>query len=105
MKAMFLCKQARMDIEPAVAFLATRVKEPNEQDWNKLMRMMRFLKGTINDVVQLEADDSQTLTWYIDAVFAMHPDMKSHTGAVFTLGKGAIIASSTKQKVNLHSSM
>ena len=30
--------------------------------------------------------------------------MKSHTGMVFTLGKGAIISSSTKQKVNARSS-
>ena len=30
--------------------------------------------------------------------------MKSHTGAIFTLGKGAIIADSTKQKVNSRSS-
>jgi hypothetical protein len=30
--------------------------------------------------------------------------MKSHVGAVFTMGKGAIIGSSTKQKVNSRSS-
>jgi hypothetical protein len=30
--------------------------------------------------------------------------MKSRTGAVFTMGKGAIIGSSTKQKVNSRSS-
>ena len=29
-----------------------------------------------------------------------YPDMKSHTGVVFTLGKGAIISNSTKQKSN-----
>jgi hypothetical protein len=44
------------------------------------------------------------LTWYIDVAFAVHGDMKSHTGAVFTMGKGAIIGSSTKQKVNSRSS-
>ena len=30
--------------------------------------------------------------------------MKSHTGAIFTLGRGSIISSSTKQKVNSRSS-
>jgi len=34
----------------------------------------------------------------MDAAFAVHPDMKSHTGAVFTFGKGAIISDSSKQK-------
>jgi hypothetical protein len=40
----------------------------------------------------------------IDAAFAAHANMKTHTGAVFTMGKGAIISSSNKQKVNLRSS-
>jgi hypothetical protein len=54
--------------------------------------------------VKLEADDTSTLTWYSDAAFTVHADMKSHTGAMFTMGKGAIIGSSTKQKVNSRSS-
>eukprot|EP00957_Ditylum_brightwellii_P003656 277125-Ditylum_brightwellii.AAC.1 len=32
------------------------------------------------------------------AIFAVHPDMKSCTGALFTMGKGAIYRASTKQK-------
>ena len=104
MKAMFLCKRARPDIKPGVCFLATRTHEPNDGDWNKLLKMMGFLKGTVNDVLTLEADDLQVLYWYIDAAFAVHPDMKSHTGMIFTMGKGAIVSSSTKQKVNSRSS-
>ena len=67
------------------------------------MRVLSFLKGTIEDVLTLEADDSNTLTWYIDAAFAVHADMKSHTGSIFTMGKGAITGGSTKQKVNSRS--
>ena len=104
MKAMFLCKRARPDIEPGVSYLSTRTTKPDESDWVKLLRMMGFLKGTINDVLTLEADNKQTLYWYIDAAFAVHPDMKSHSGLTFTLGKGAIISSSRKQKVNSRSS-
>ena len=104
MKAMFLCKRARPDIDQAIAFLSSRVNYANEGDWKKLLRVMGFLKGTIDDVLTLEADDTNTLTWYIDVAFAVHGDMKSHTGAVFTMGKGAIISSSTKQKVNSRSS-
>ena len=65
---------------------------------------MGFIEGTIDDILPLEADDSQTLTWYVDAGFAVHPDMRSHTGALFTMGKGAIYQASTKQKVNSRSS-
>ena len=42
MKAMFVCKQEQ-DIQPAVTFLSSRTNELNESDWNKLIRMMRFL--------------------------------------------------------------
>jgi hypothetical protein len=35
----------------------------------------------------LEADDSGVIRWWIDASFAVHPDMKSHTGAAMSMGK------------------
>ena len=51
-----------------------------------------------------EADNKNTLTWYIDVSLAVHANMKSHTGLILTMGKGEIICSSTKQKVNSQSS-
>jgi hypothetical protein len=104
MKAMFLCKRARPDISPAIGFFAGRVKQPNEGDWKKLMKVLGFLKGTREDVLTLEADNCQTLTWYIDAAFGVHADMRSQTGSVFTMGKGSIISDALKQKVNSRSS-
>jgi Reverse transcriptase (RNA-dependent DNA polymerase) len=104
MKGMFLCKRARQDLLPGIVFLATRVKEPNQKDWMKLLRIMNFLKATKGDVARMSADDTQTIKWYVDSSFAVHKDMRSHTGAVMTLGRGAIISDSTKQKVNARSS-
>jgi hypothetical protein len=52
----------------------------------------------------LEANDIKTLNWHINAAFAVHPDMRSQTGATFTLRKQMIIADLIKQKVNLRSS-
>ena len=40
----------------------------------------------------------------MDAAFAVHPDFKSHTGVVMTMGNGAIQAISRKQKLNTRSS-
>jgi hypothetical protein len=40
---------------------------------------------------------------YINLSFAVHKDMRSHTGAIMTLCKGAIILNSTKQRVNARS--
>ena len=53
--------------------------------------MKVFLKVTVNGVLILEADDLQVLYWHIDAAFAVHPEMKSHTGMIFIMGKGAIV--------------
>jgi hypothetical protein len=103
-KGLFACKRARPDIQPAIAFLTTRVKEPDEQDWFKLKRMMSFLNKTQEDVLTLTCDDTQTITWHLDAAFAVHKDAKSHTGATMTLGRGSIISVSTKQKINTRSS-
>ena len=44
------------------------------------------------------------INWYVDSSFGVHRNMRSHTGAIMTLGKGAVIADSTKQKINNRSS-
>jgi hypothetical protein len=104
MKGMFLCKRGRQDIQPGIAFLATRTIEPNEGDWAKLVKIMNFLKATQNEVASMSADDTQSIKWYVDAAFAVHKDFKSHTGATMSLGNGIICSMSTKQKVNTRSS-
>jgi hypothetical protein len=40
----------------------------------------------------------------VDAAFATHHDMRSHTGGYITMGKGALYASSKRQKLNTKSS-
>jgi hypothetical protein len=42
--------------------------------------------------------------WWVDASFAVHPDMKSHTGATMSLGKGAAYSRSMRQRLNTKSS-
>ena len=103
-KGLFACKRARPDIHPTIAFLCTRVKSPTHQDWNKLMRLMKYINGTVNDVLTLSADDLHVIKWYVDASFAVHQDFKSHTGAIMSYGTGAPITMSRKQKLNTRSS-
>jgi hypothetical protein len=66
--------------------------------------MMNYLKATKDDVPCMSANDTNTIKWHDDADFAIHKDMKSHTGATMTLGFGTICSISTKQKVNTQSS-
>ena len=49
-------------------------------------------------------DESGNLVWSIDASFAVHMDMKSHTGYCLTMGTGAVISGSIKQKITTRSS-
>ena len=52
----------------------------------------------------LRVDGSGVLMWYVDASFAVHPNMHSHTGGELTMGRGFPIVSSTKQTLNTRSS-
>jgi Reverse transcriptase (RNA-dependent DNA polymerase) len=103
-KLLFLCKRARPDIQTAVAFLCTRVKAPDVDDYKKLGRVMMYLRGTSKMPLTLEANGCNVVKWWVDASFAVHPDMRSHTGGVMMLGKGAIYGTSTRQKINTKSS-
>jgi hypothetical protein len=42
-KGLFLCKRGHPNIAPAITFLTTRVWDPTQEDWEKLVQMLRFL--------------------------------------------------------------
>ena len=84
--------------------LCTRVKAPTYNDWGKLVQGMKFLHQTLQDPLILHTDDIRVIRWWVDASFAVHPDFRSHTGAVMSFGSGAPIAISAKQKLNTRSS-
>jgi hypothetical protein len=104
MQALYLSQRARPDIRTAVAFLCGRLKRPDEDDYKKLTRLMRYLQGTIDLPLILKADGSGKVRWWVDASYAVHHDMKGHTGGTMTLGQGSIYSTSTKQKLVSRSS-
>ena len=101
---LYLSKRARPDIQLPVAFLCTRVQFPDTDDQIKLARVAKYLDATIGLPLILSMDDTNEMRWHIDASFAVHNDMKSHTGATMTMGKGAALNQSSKQKLNTGSS-
>ena len=103
-KLLWVMKRGRPDIETAIAFLCTRVKDPDVDDWEKLKRLLCFLSETINDVRVIGASSMEILHTWIDASFAVHDDMKGHTGGTMSFGKGVLHAKSSKQKLNTKSS-
>ena len=52
----------------------------------------------------LSANGSGILKWWVDASFAVHPNMRGHSRGGLSLGRGFPIVSSTKQKLNTRSS-
>ena len=65
---------------------------------------MKYLQATPFIPLVLGWDGSSFVRWYVDASFAVHPDMKSHRGGCMTMGQGTVISTSTKQNLNTKSS-
>jgi Reverse transcriptase (RNA-dependent DNA polymerase) len=103
-KLLYVSIRARMDILLANGFLSTRVSKSTQQDLRKLRRMLEYIKGSIDLEYTLGADSMSRIRTWVDASYAVHPDMKSHTGGVISLGIGGIACKSTKQKLNTKSS-
>jgi hypothetical protein len=103
-KLLFLCKRVRPNIHIAVAFLSTRVRKPDQDDYKKLGRVMKYLQQTTGLTMTSETQDITSIKWWIDASYAIHPDMRSHTGGVLIIGRGALYTTSTRQKLTTRSS-
>ncbi len=70
----------------AVAFLTTRVKKPDVDDWGKLCRVLKYLKGTKYMKLTLTIDDISMIRWWADASDCTHHDCRGHTGSMMSLG-------------------
>ena len=55
-KLFFVSKRGRPDIQVAVSFLTTRVTQPDEDDWKKLLRLMRYIDTSIDLLLTLSID-------------------------------------------------
>ena len=87
-----------------MAYLTTRVKEPDVDDSKKLMRLLQYLYGTKEMSLTLNGSKNNDVKWWVDSSYAMHLDFKSHTGIALSMGKGTPVCVSTKQKLNTVSS-
>jgi len=86
-----------------VAFLCTRVKNLDVDNYKKLACVIQYLRGTQDLMLTIEPGDHPN--WWVDSSYAVHPDMCSHSGIIMMPGKGAMYSSLCKQKLNTKSSM
>jgi hypothetical protein len=67
-------------------------------------RLLAYLLGTLDLKFRLGADPLDSFATWVDASFAVHADMCSHTGGVISFGRGGLICKSKKQSINTQSS-
>ena len=79
MQLSYLAQQAQPDIHTAMSFLQTRVNKPDEDDFKKLTRVVKCLQGTRDMILTLGLQNDGVTTWWVDASYAVHSDMKGHT--------------------------
>ncbi len=91
-KTLYMTKRAMSDTCLLVAFLSTRVRAPDRDDWEKLRHLVEYLRKDNSRPLVLGANNDGLLMWYVDAPFAVHPNMHGHTGGGLTLGRGFIIS-------------
>ena len=103
-KLLYLSKRTRPDIQLAIAFLTTRVQHPTAQDKQKLHRTLAYLNSTKSLPLRLAGPGNFQLNIFIDASYATHHDMKSHSGSIVSLNGSTITSTSKKQRLNTKSS-
>lgn len=97
-KLLWVSNRSRPGIKCATFFLCARVKEPENDDYKKLARIVKYLHRTKFRRLILEATHLDQNYWLIDEAFAVHDDMQSHMGLFMTFGRGMMNGSSTKQR-------
>ena len=93
---LYASKRFRPVIAVTIAFLCTRVKQQTEEDYAKLGKVITYVQDSIYMPLLLKTDGTRTMTWNIEASYAVHPDCKSYTGAACSLGHGTFIPISSK---------
>ena len=97
-RLLYLEKRARPDILPEIAYLTTRIKEPNADNQKKRIKIMKYIWATKYMPLNLEADGSGQIQWWVDVAFDIYPTIRSHMCGMMSLVKGAAVSASKKKK-------
>jgi hypothetical protein len=65
-----------------------RVRLPDEDGWDKVKRVLSYLKGTLHMPLILSADLLTLSWWWVDTEYAVHDKCRGHTGAGMSFGQG-----------------
>jgi hypothetical protein len=68
--------RVRRDIQTTVVFLTTHVKRPDNDDWGKLRRVLKYVHSSSYLKLTLFAESLSNIVWYVDASHQLHDDCK-----------------------------
>ena len=88
-------------IHAVVDFLTTRVQEPDEDDLRNLQCLLQDVLWKIFLPLIFRAGRINVINWWVDASYAVHRDMRGHTGTTMYLGRRPVISMSKRQKINM----
>ena len=95
---MYLSNGTRPDLSYSVGVLARFMACPRREHWQRLIGVVRYLKGTINKGLIYDGSKLGEIVGFSDSDFGGDPDKRrSTTGYVFTLAGGAVSWSSKLQ--------
>ena len=101
---LFLISRASRDIQTAISLLTARFKKPDEDDWGKHKKSLKYLNGTRRLKLTLIIDSIGVIKFFVDGSHNTHWDFNGHGGAMMLMGCGAISSYSQRIKVNTSSS-
>lgn len=99
---LYISVNTRPDIAAGASMSAQKMSQPNQEDWNELKRVLKYLKGTTNLKLALckKNFEGESLCGYSDASWADNKsDRKSNSGHVFMVNGAAVCWSSRKQQL------
>ena len=105
-RGIFICTRCRPDGLRTVGVLTGRVREPNQSNWNKGRRLVRYFACNRELHLILRYDRLRICKCSVDAAFMVYPEFKSQSRGLTMMRKmvGGMASDRTKQKLNRRSS-
>ena len=80
MQLLYFSQRAQPDIRNADSFLCGRLQQLDVDNYKKMVQVIKYLQGTMDLLLRLHSHDTGKVKWWVNASYAVHPDMKGHIG-------------------------
>ena len=85
---LFFTRRGSKYIKISITLLFNQLRRTDKAYWRNLVRVLRYIIGTLHLPLILMSDSLSVIKYWVDASFAAHPDWKGHTGAMMSMGSG-----------------